>query len=59
MIIVARKQPLRRPHFNCQAELAKDYPSSATVVIGGLKLRQANGSLKADDLNAVNTLLAR
>jgi hypothetical protein len=29
------------------------------VLLGGLKLRQANGSLKADDLNAVNTLLAK
>ena len=29
------------------------------IRLGGFKLRQANGSLKADDLNAVNALLAR
>jgi outer membrane protein len=28
------------------------------VLLGGLKLRQANGSLKADDLLAVNRMLA-
>ncbi|MDP1655108.1 MAG: TolC family outer membrane protein [Hylemonella sp.] len=29
------------------------------VLVGGLKLRQANGSLKADDLQGVNALLAK
>jgi hypothetical protein len=27
------------------------------VLLGGLKLRQANGTLKADDLQSVNALL--
>ena len=42
--------------FDTKAKLAK---ARYDVLLGGLKLRQANGSLKADDLNAVNTLLAR
>ena len=29
------------------------------VLLGGLKLRQASGNLTADDLNAVNALVAR
>jgi len=29
------------------------------VLVGGLKLRQANGTLKADDLQSVNDLLAK
>jgi hypothetical protein len=29
------------------------------VLVGQLKLRQANGSLKAEDLQAVNALLAK
>jgi len=28
-------------------------------LLGGLKLRQANGTLKPDDLQAINTLLTR
>jgi outer membrane protein len=42
--------------FDTKAKLAK---ARYDVLLGGLKLRQANGSLKADDLNAVNALLAR
>jgi outer membrane protein len=42
--------------FDTKAKLAK---ARYDVLLGGLKLRQANGSLKADDLNAVNTLLAK
>jgi outer membrane protein len=42
--------------FDTKAKLAK---ARYDVLLGGLKLRQANGSLKADDLNAVNTLLVR
>jgi hypothetical protein len=29
------------------------------VLLGGLKLRQANGTLKAEDLQSVNALLAK
>ncbi|MDP3886522.1 TolC family outer membrane protein, partial [Hydrogenophaga sp.] len=42
--------------FDTKAKLAK---ARYDVLLGGLKLRQANGSLKADDLNAVNALLAK
>ncbi|OQW89046.1 MAG: channel protein TolC [Rhodoferax ferrireducens] len=42
--------------FDTKAKLAK---ARYDVLLGGLKLRQANGSLKEDDLNAVNALLAR
>jgi hypothetical protein len=42
--------------FNTKATLAK---ARYDVLLGGLKLRQANGSLKADNLNAVNALLAK
>ena len=42
--------------FDTKAKLAK---ARYDVLLGGLKLRQTNGSLKADDLNAVNALLAR
>jgi outer membrane protein len=40
--------------FDTKAKLAK---ARYDVLLGGLKLRQANGSLKAEDLNAVNALL--
>jgi outer membrane protein len=42
--------------FDTKAKLAK---ARYDVLLGGLKLRQANGSLKTDDLNAVNALLAK
>ena len=42
--------------FDTKAKLTK---ARSDVLLGGLKLRQANGSLKAEDLNAVNALLAR
>jgi outer membrane protein len=42
--------------FDTKAKLAK---ARYDVLLGGLKLRQANGSLKSDDLNAVNALLAK
>lgn len=42
--------------FDTKAKLAK---ARYDVLLGGLKLRQANGSLKFDDLNAVNALLAK
>ncbi|MDD5028392.1 MAG: TolC family outer membrane protein [Rhodoferax sp.] len=42
--------------FDTKAKLAK---ARYDVLVGGLKLRQANGSLKEDDLGAVNTLLAK
>jgi outer membrane protein len=42
--------------FQTKRDLAK---ARYDVLLGGLKLRQANGTLKADDLNAVNTLLAK
>ena len=40
--------------FDTKAKLAK---ARYDVLTGGLKLRQANGTLKAEDLNAVNALL--
>jgi outer membrane protein len=42
--------------FDTKAKLAK---ARYDVLLGGLKLRQANGSLKADDLRSVNSLLAK
>jgi outer membrane protein len=42
--------------FDTKAKLAK---ARYDVLLGGLKLRQANGTLKSDDLNAVNALLAK
>ncbi len=42
--------------FDTKAKLAK---ARYDVLLGGLKLRQANGTLKADDLQSVNSLLAR
>ena len=42
--------------FDTKAKLAK---ARYDVLLGGLKLRQANGSLKVDDLNAVNALLVK
>jgi len=41
--------------FDTKARLAK---ARYDVLLGGLKLRQANGSLKVEDMGAVNTLLA-
>ncbi len=40
--------------FDTKAKLAK---ARYDVLLGGLKLRQANGTLKADDLQGVNALL--
>lgn len=42
--------------YDTKAKLAK---ARYDVLVGGLKLRQANGSLKEDDLNTVNALLVR
>lgn len=42
--------------FQTKRDLAK---ARYDVLVGGLRLRQANGTLKADDLSAVNALLAR
>ncbi|MEY4121785.1 MAG: hypothetical protein RLZZ457_623 [Pseudomonadota bacterium] len=42
--------------FDTKAKLAK---ARYDVLLGGLKLRQANGSLTLDALNAVNSLLAK
>ena len=42
--------------FQTKRDLAK---ARYDVLVGGLKLRQANGTLKADDLQSVNTLLAQ
>jgi outer membrane protein len=41
--------------YQTKRDLAK---ARYDVLVGQLKLRQANGSLKADDLQAVNALLA-
>jgi outer membrane protein len=42
--------------FQTKASLAK---ARSDVLVGGLKLRQASGVLKADDLQGINALLAR
>jgi outer membrane protein len=42
--------------FQTKRDLAK---ARYDVLVGGLKLRQANGTLKADDLQAVNALLVK
>ncbi len=42
--------------FQTKRDLAK---ARYDVLVGGLRLRQANGTLKAADLNPVNALLAR
>jgi outer membrane protein len=42
--------------FDTKAKLAK---ARYDVLVGGLKLRQANGTLQAGDLQAVNGLLAQ
>lgn len=42
--------------FDTKAKLAK---ARYDVLVGGLRLRQANGTLKSDDLNAVNALLTQ
>jgi outer membrane protein len=41
--------------FQTKRDLAK---ARYDVLLGGLKLRQANGTLKAEDLGPVNALLA-
>jgi outer membrane protein len=41
--------------FQTKRDLAK---ARYDVLVGGLRLRQANGTLKAEDLNAINALLA-
>ena len=42
--------------FDTKAKLAK---ARYDVLVGGLKLRQANGTLSVDDLGPINSLLAR
>lgn len=42
--------------FDTKARLAK---ARYDVLLGGLKLRQANGTLRAEDLNSVNALLVQ
>jgi outer membrane protein len=42
--------------FQTKRDLAK---ARYDVLVGGLKLRQANGTLKADDLQTVNALLSK
>ncbi|MBT9506324.1 TolC family outer membrane protein [Rhodoferax sp.] len=42
--------------FQTKRDLAK---ARYDVLVGSLKLRQANGTLKADDLQGINTLLAK
>jgi len=42
--------------FDTKAKLAK---ARYDVLVGSLKLRQANGSLKEEDINAINALLAK
>ena len=42
--------------FDTKAKLAK---ARYDVLLGGLKLRQANGTLKVEDLQSVNALLAK
>ena len=42
--------------YDTKARLAK---ARYDVLVGGLRLRQASGTLQAEDLNSVNTLLAK
>ena len=42
--------------YDTKARLAK---ARYDVLVGGLRLRQASGTLQAEDLNSVNALLAR
>ena len=42
--------------FQTKRDLAK---ARYDVLVGGLRLRQANGSLRAEDLQAINSLLAK
>ena len=42
--------------FQTQRDLAR---ARYDVVVNGLRLRQASGQLRAEDVNAVNTLLER
>ena len=42
--------------FQTKRDLAK---ARYDVLVGGLKLRQANGSLKIEDLQSVNALLSK
>ena len=42
--------------FQTKRDLAK---ARYDVLVGGLRLRQANGTLKADDLQTVNALLSQ
>ena len=42
--------------FDTKAKLAK---ARYDVLLGGLKLRQANGTLKAEDLSSLNGLLVK
>ena len=42
--------------YDTKAKLAK---ARYDVLVGGLRLRQASGTLQAEDLNSVNALLAR
>ena len=42
--------------FQTKRDLAR---ARYDVLVGNLRLRQANGTLKAEDLAAINTLLSR
>ena len=42
--------------FQTKRDLAK---ARYDVLVGGLRLRQANGSLRAEDLQAINSLLLK
>jgi outer membrane protein len=42
--------------YDTKAKLAK---ARYDVLVGGLKLRQVTGTLKADDLQPINSLLAK
>ena len=42
--------------FQTKRDLAR---ARYDVLVGGLRLRQANGSLKADDIQAINSLLVK
>ena len=42
-----------------QTQTPAKNPSRADVLVNSLRLRQANGTLKPDDMQAVNSLLAK
>ena len=56
LVLAHNLTPSETANLDTKARLAR---ARYDVLLGGLKLRQANGTLKADDLQGVNVLLAK